>query len=238
MKQSIHVSGMTCNSCLALVSKSIYTLEGVKDLKIDLKSGNIQLNVSSELKLDQIKKVLPLKYTPSIIFKSKNHGSIIAHSKIKRLFPLFLIFIYLFAGTLFLQLDNFNFPKLMFDFMGLFFIVFSFFKFLDYNGFGPAFAQYDPIAKRSLIYGKMYPFIETSLGIMFLFRWQIKTALIITLVILSITTIGVINTFLDKKKINCACLGTAIKLPMTEATLIENIIMLVMSVSMIFYQFS
>ena len=59
-----------------------------------------------------------------------------------------------------------------------------------------------------------------------------------TLVILSITTIGVINTFLDKKKINCACLGTAIKLPMTEATLIENIIMLVMSVSMIFYQFS
>ena len=87
MKQSIHVSGITCNSCLAIVSKSIYTLEGVKDLKIDLKSGNIQLNVSKELKLDQIKKVLPLKYTPSIIFRSKNHGSIITHSKIKQLFP-------------------------------------------------------------------------------------------------------------------------------------------------------
>ena len=122
--------------------------------------------------------------------------------------------------------------------MGLFFIVFSFFKFLDYNGFAPAFSQYDPIAKRSLIYGKMYPFIETSLGVMFLFKWQIKTALIITLVILSATTIGVINTFFDKKKIDCACLGTVIKLPMTEATLIENIVMLVMSVSMIFYQFS
>ena len=36
MKQSIHVSGMTCNSCLAIVSKSIYTIHGVKDLKIDL----------------------------------------------------------------------------------------------------------------------------------------------------------------------------------------------------------
>ena len=71
MKQSIHVSGMTCNSCLAIVSKSTYTIQGVKDLKIDLKSGNIQLNVSRELKLDQIKKVLPLKYTPSIICKSK-----------------------------------------------------------------------------------------------------------------------------------------------------------------------
>ena len=238
MKQSIHVSGMTCNSCLAIVSRSIFTIQGVKDLKIDLKSGYVQLDVSSELKLDQIKKVLPLRYTPSIILKSKNQRNVIAQSKIKQLFPLFLTFIYLLAGTLFLQRDNLNLPKLMFDFMGLFFFVFSFFKFLDYNGFAPAFAQYDPIAKRSLLYGKIYPFIETSLGIMFLFRWQINIALIITLVILSITTIGVINTFLDKNKIDCACLGTAIKLPMTEATLIENIIMLFMSVSMIFYQFS
>ncbi len=238
MKQSIHVSGMTCNSCLAIVSRSIYNLEEVKDLKIDLKSGNIKLNVSSELNLGQIKKVLPLKYTPSIIFKPKNHISIVSDSKIKQLFPLFLIFIYLIAGTLFLQSDNFNFPKLMFDFMGLFFIVFSFFKFLDFNGFTPVFAKYDPIAKRSLIYGKIYPFIETSLGIMYLFGWQINTALIITCIILSITTIGIINIILDKDKIDCACLGTAIKLPMTEATLIENVIMLVMAVSMIFYQFS
>ena len=70
MKQSIHVSGMTCNSCLAIVSKSIYTIHGVKDLKIDLKSGNIQLNVSRELKLDQIKKVLVLKYTPLQLFSN------------------------------------------------------------------------------------------------------------------------------------------------------------------------
>jgi hypothetical protein len=32
-------------------------------------------------------------------------------------------------------------------------------------------------------------------------------------------------------------LGTALKLPMTEATLIENVIMLVMAFAMLFYQF-
>jgi len=35
---------------------------------------------------------------------------------------------------------------------------------------------------------------------------------------------------INKRIIECACLGTALKLPMTEATLIENAIMLVMCV--------
>ena len=38
---------------------------------------------------------------------------------------------------------------------------------------------------------------------------------------------------LDKKAIRCACLGTALKLPMTEATFIENTIMIIMAVLML-----
>jgi hypothetical protein len=64
-------------------------------------------------------------------------------------------------------------------------------------------------------------------------RYEISIALTITLVILSITTLGVTKTLLDKKSIQCACLGTALKLPMTEATFIENAIMLVMAIKMI-----
>ena len=41
------------------------------------------------------------------------------------------------------------------------------------------------------------------------------------------------KTLLDKKSIRCACLGTALKLPMTEATFIENIIMIAMAISML-----
>ena len=69
---------------------------------------------------------------------------------------------------------------------------------------------------------------------MFLMRVQVDVALIITLVVLSITTIGVTKTLLSKKSIQCACLGTALKLPMTEATFIENAIMIVMAVVMLF----
>ena len=236
MKQSIHISGMTCNICLAKVTKSLYSIQGIKDLKIDLESGNVQMEVSNKLPLNQIAEVLLPKYKPSFIDLTKKKTSFTIPSKIKELFPLFLIFTYLIVGSILLQKDNFSIPSLMFNFMGLFFIVFSFFKFLDYGGFAIAFAKYDPIAKRSIYYGNIYPFIETTLGIMFLIRWQLIIALIITSVVLSVTTVGVINNLFNNNKIDCACLGTAIRLPMTKVTLIENILMLVMSISMIFYQ--
>ena len=118
----------------------------------------------------------------------------------------------------------------MIDFMGLFFIVFSFFKFLDYKNFPNSFSMYDPLAKNIPIYGWIYPFIETMLGIMFLSRINIILSLVLTIGILGITTIGVIKVLYNKENIQCACLGTAIKLPMTIATLIENGIMIVMAI--------
>ncbi|MFB1039403.1 MAG: heavy metal transporter, partial [Polaribacter sp.] len=121
----------------------------------------------------------------------------------------------------------------MLDFMCLLYIVFSFFKMLDLNGFKMSFGMYDPIAKKVPFYGKIYPFIETLLGLMFLMRFEIDIALIGTLIILGVTTIGVTRALLDRKSIRCACLGTALKLPMTEATFIENAIMILMAVLML-----
>jgi hypothetical protein len=126
-----------------------------------------------------------------------------------------------------------NIAEAMLDFMGLFYIVFSFFKLLDLKGFPDSFRMYDPLAKRIPIYGWVYPFIETALGLMFLLRIKVNIALIVTLIILGITTIGVTKTLLNKKSIRCACLGTALKLPMTEATFIENAIMIVMAILML-----
>ena len=114
----------------------------------------------------------------------------------------------------------------MYDFMGLFFIVFSFFKFLDLKAFPDSFAQYDPLAKKSRLYGQIYPFIETLLGILFLLQKALLFSLLTTVVLLSITTYGVMKSLMNGNSVTCACLGTTLKLPMTEATLIENIIMI------------
>ncbi len=229
---------MTCQACVSLVTEKLISLDEVQDLKIDLAEGDVVLEVSKTLTLEKLTVVLLPKYIPSLETRS---GSTVtmeqSPAKLKQLFPLFLIFVYLIAASIFLQKNSFRITDFMIDFMGLFFVVFSFFKFLDYKGFPNAFARYDPLAKRSAFYAKIYPFIETLLGLMLLLRWQLNFAFITTIVILSITTFGVVYTLFDKNKINCACLGTALKLPMTEATLIENVIMLVMAVTMLFYQF-
>ena len=68
---------------------------------------------------------------------------------------------------------------------------------------------------------------------MFLNRIELFIALALTLIILSATSFGVLRILIRKEKIQCACLGTAIKLPMTTATLIENSIMIVMAAWMI-----
>ncbi len=229
---------MTCKGCVISVKDKLISLDEVKGVKIDLAKGNVELEVLKTLTLGKLSVVLLPKYIPSLESQPFNSEPLEqSSSKLKQLFPLFLIFVYLITGSVLLQKNTFLFTNFMIDFMGLFFVVFSFFKFLDYKGFPSAFAQYDPLAKRSVLYAKTYPFIETFLGLMLLFRWQLNFALIATILILSITNIGVIYTLFDKNKINCACLGTALKLPMTEATLIENVIMLVMAVAMLFYQF-
>ena len=104
---------------------------------------------------------------------------------------------------------------------------------MDLKGFPESFAMYDPLAKALPFYGWLYPFLELVLGLMFLMRFEVQTALIFTIIVLGITTIGVTRTLLDKKSIRCACLGTALKLPMTEATFIENAIMIVMATIML-----
>ena len=97
-----------------------------------------------------------------------------------------------------------------------------------------SFRMYDPLAKKAPIYGYIYPFIEVLLGVMFLIRFEINIALILTIIVLGITTIGVTQVLLNKRSIKCACLGTALNLPMTEATFIENALMIVMAFSLIF----
>jgi hypothetical protein len=148
-----------------------------------------------------------------------------------------LILGYISLATILFHYQRENWIAALLDFMGLFFIVFSFFKMLDVKGFSKSFAMYDPLARIIPVYGWMYPFLETALGLLFLMRFEVDIALIATLVILGITTMGVSKTLLDKKSIPCACLGTALKLPMTEATFIENALMIVMAVFMLFKGF-
>lgn len=235
MNQKFLISGMTCLKCKASIENALQSFEAITTLKVDFKKQELSIISNEGLTLSTVQKLIPKKYT--ILEKDFNEKSIDKEfegkSKIQQLKPLLLIIFYITSASLLLNFKNWNLNEFMLDFMGLFFIVFSFFKMLDLNGFLQSFKMYDPLAKRVSFYGRIYPFIETLLGLMFLMRYEINIALIITLVLLVITTIGVSKVLLQKQSIQCACLGTVLKLPMTEATLIENSIMIVMAIVMI-----
>lgn len=239
MTHSYTISGMTCGACVATVEKDLLAIDGVTSVKVSLEKKKAELNLSKHIDLKTLQKGLSSKYqiTEKIehnVFASMSEMQESEKSKLQQLTPLFLILGYITVASVLLNYQNWNLGEAMFDFMGLFLIVFSFFKLLDLKGFPDSFRMYDPLAKVIPVYGWIYPFIETALGLMFLMRFQTEIALIATIIILGITTIGVTKTLLDKKAIQCACLGTALKLPMTQATFIENAIMLVMAFWMLF----
>jgi len=241
MKHIYTVVGMTCGGCQASVEKNLIEIEDVTNVFVDLKVGETIITMNTHIATAVLQKALPEKFK---ISKKVEHKEVAIadtsfvsleekKSKLAKLKPLLIIIFYITTTSVLLNYKEWFLGEFMLDFMGLFYIVFSFFKMLDLNGFKMSFGMYDPIAKKVPFYGKIYPFIETALGLLFLMRFEIDIALVATLVILGITTIGVTKTLLDKKSIRCACLGTALKLPMTEATFIENAIMIVMAVLML-----
>lgn len=251
MEQTFTIKGMTCNGCRTQVENKLNTLAMVQRTAVSLENETAVIESAQGVDMGILRKALPEKYTIILaqdlkkvqetpvqsvgVFKGtyidNNDNS--ATSKLVQLKPLFFILGYIVGAVLLLNYKNWDNGQAMLDFMGLFYIVFSFFKMLDIKDFASSFQMYDPIARRVSVYGNAYPFIETALGLMFLLRFEVQIALVATVVLLGVTTFGVTKTLLAKKEIQCACLGTALKLPMTEATFIENAIMIVMAIVML-----
>ena len=229
MKTTFKISGMTCNGCRSTVENKLSSLDGVDNVQVNLTNGEAIVYSKNPISFSLISNSLPSKYRVIRNIPDQDN-EIIKSNKIKQLKPLFIILGYISATSILLNFRNWNSTNAMLDFMGLFYIIFSFFKILDIKGFSKSFKTYDPLAKKITIYGYIYPFIEILLGLMFLTRIEVNIALLITIIILGITSVGVTQTLLNKKTINCACLGTTLKLPMTEATFIENAIMIVMAI--------
>jgi hypothetical protein len=106
--------------------------------------------------------------------------------------------------------------------MGYFFILLSLFKFFDLNGFVEGFQTYDLITKRFQPYGYLYPFIEFGLGIAYLTQFNLFTVNWITLIIMLVSGTGVLKSILSGQKIKCACLGTALNVPLSTVSVLEN----------------
>jgi hypothetical protein len=150
-------------------------------------------------------------------------------------FPLVLILLYIGGGTLLVEAaaGRFDWMRAMAHFMAGFFLVFSFFKLLNLTAFADAYAGYDIVAARWRGYGFVYPFVELALGAAYLTGFQPLATNVVTLVVMGVSTVGVVQSLLARRKIRCACLGTVFNLPMSSVTLTEDLLMVGMAAAML-----
>jgi hypothetical protein len=118
-------------------------------------------------------------------------------------------------------------------FMAGFFLVFSFFKLINLKGFAESYSMYDIVAKKWNGWGYVYAYIELALGFAFLTGFNSILTNSVTFVIMTVSIIGVLQSVLNKHKIKCACLGDVFNLPMSTITIIEDALMIGMSVVML-----
>lgn len=256
MTHTYKISGMTCDGCIAKVTYLLKQLPDVTDVRINLEAGEadvtMQHHISTPALQDALKDYPKYQlsevdfghHTPANGFVDK--GNIFASQAntvlqqgeknwIQTYKPIVLIASYISTISLIVSLSNDKFDGMLFMriFMSGFFLVFSFFKMLDLRGFANSYAMYDIVAMKFKSWGYIYAFLELALGIAFAVNFAPVITNGVTAVLMSVSFIGVLQSVLNKKKIQCACLGAVFNLPMSTVTIIEDGLMIAMSIAML-----
>ncbi len=151
---------------------------------------------------------------------------------------LFIIIGLIILATLVIAVKNvrqgtFLWRDVMTNFMAGFFLVFSGFKIMDLKGFAEGYSMYDLLAKKIFQYGYIYPFIELAFGLAFLASIQLRYITIMEIAVMGFSGLGVALSMRKRQRIQCACLGTIIKVPLGTVTLVEDLGMAIMGLILI-----
>ena len=237
MTHTYQLTGMTCTGCEAKVKRNLMTLSEVTSAETSKENNTATISMNKHIALSDLQEAIGGK-------ESKYQISAIQHNEVaeqaKSWFeaykPILLIFFYITMVTVLVQISNqtFDWMQAMRHFMAGFFLVFSFFKMLNLKGFAESYVMYDVLAKRIPAWAYIYAFVELGLGIAHLINFNPYLTNLVTMIVMSISIIGVLQSVLNKKKIQCACLGAIFNLPMSTVTIIEDGLMIAMSGLMLF----
>ncbi len=242
MKKEYNIEGISCGSCVAKIEDALSDIDGAS---VQVTSPQLTIDNDNPPSKDEINSLIKEKGDYKIIEGNQEKAltplpeikssSSLPEVKLSTYQPLFLIVSFIAGTTLLAQypFNEFSSMNWMRHFMAGFFLVFSFFKLLNIQGFASSYKMYDIVAAKWNAWGFIYPFVELVLGVLYLtnlFPFETNLA---TAIILGVSSIGVIQSNLNKKKIKCACLGDVFNLPMSTVTIIEDLTMVAMAVAML-----
>lgn len=237
MTHTYQIKGMTCGSCVSKVKSQLLMLPDVESADVTLNPQQAVITMQKHIATEKLQQAVSKAGHYTIKPDEHDHGHAAMESKnswFTTYKPLLLLFVFI-TGISFIASLNGGFQVMtwMNLFMASFFIAFSFFKFLNLEGFAESYSSYDVLAKRLPAYGLVYPFIELALGIGYLTGFNPVVTNTATIAVMGFSSIGVIQTVLAKQQIQCACLGTVFNLPMSTVTIVEDLLMVGMGAGML-----
>lgn len=230
-----NVSGMSCESCVLKISEALMNEGDIQDLAVSLHSPNIRFRSEKDFDAEKVGRILaPLKKYEVLPFTHAISPASALYKTVAQYWPLVLLFSFS-AGIPALHVigGNLGFDRWMYESMGIVLVSLSYFKLLDLPKFAEGFSTYDPVAKKFYWYGYIYPFLELISGVAFLMSFSVEWVSGLVVLFLSSTTYGVVRALAEKRQFQCACLGTIFKLPLTKVTIIENTLMIAISILML-----
>jgi copper chaperone CopZ len=244
------LSGLHCGACVAKVTQALQPLADKVTVTLNPMQATLQ-GAHADLAQLQTAVAGAGKYILTEPVLTVDAAPV---SWLATYYPLLLIVAFILGGSLLLQvglhaaamdepmglpmhlmmgLSTVTAGETMRYFMAGFFLVFSFFKLLDIQAFADAYAGYDLLAARWHGWGMVYPFVELALGMAYLSHYNPVLTHWATIIVMGFSAIGVIRAVTNKTKIQCACLGTVFKLPMSTVTIVEDVGMVLMAAWML-----
>lgn len=249
MESTFAISGMHCGRCLGKIKEALSPFAESVDVTISPQRATLR-NIRPDATLQRLQSAISATgpYTIATLGGQKPPSRPMqfpsvappayqapAQSWFATYWPLFVIVAYIAIVSLAGVRSAAEPPgrAWMLNFMAGFFLVFSAFKFLDLKGFADAYASYDLLAMKWRGYGFVYPFLELALGLAYLFRFELLATNIATIALMAFSSLGVVQALAQRQAIQCACLGTVLKLPMSTITLVEDVGMAAMAAAML-----
>jgi len=236
MKHTYQVTGMTCSGCENKVKSNLLLVPDITDVEVSKDTNSATITMEKHVGLNTLQNALggsDSKYKIS----AQAHNEVLEETKsfFETYKPVLLLFGYVGAISLIASWQNATVNGMLFMrfFMAGFFLSFSFFKLINLKGFAESYAMYDVVGKIFKPWGYLYAFIELGLGLAFALNFNPVITNWVTLIVMIISVIGVLQSVLNKRKIQCACLGAVFNLPMSTLTIIEDFLMIAMSAIML-----
>ena len=237
MTHTYQITGLTCISCQQTVQTLLSQVKNVQNVDISLAEGTADITMTQHVQTKTLQDALKDHPKYQLSEAAHNHTMSMetdaeSQSWLATYKPILLIFAYILtiaviAGNT--MGDGFMSMTAMRVFMSGFFLVFSFFKLLNLQGFADSYSMYDIVAKRFRAWGYIYAFVELGLGLAFALNIAPVAVNAITFVVMTVSLVGVLQSVLNKRKIQCACLGAVFNLPMSTVTIVEDALMIAMS---------